>query len=328
MSNGEFDIIKRYFQRPITNNDDVIIGIGDDCAILEVPDGYHLAVTTDSLVSGVHFFADVDPYRLGYKSLAVNLSDLAAMGAMAKWVSLAITLPEINDPWLADFCRGFFALADKYNVVLIGGDTTKGPLSITVSAKGIVKKGRALTRANAAEGDVIFVSGFLGDAALGLAHKLTAKKLQYPQPFVDALEMTEPRLTLASILSEYASSCIDISDGLSQDLSHIVQKSQAKAQLCLDQLPFSDAMLNEIKAGMISLQEAWQFALTGGDDYELLFTVAATKVAALKEQLAVAKLDIYEIGKIQANQQQHQAVLLLHQQQPVAFNTLGWDHFK
>ena len=140
--------------------------------------------------------------------------------------------------------------------------------------------------------------------------------------------MTEPRLTLASILSEYASSCIDISDGLSQDLSHIVQKSQAKAQLCLEQLPFSDAMLNEIKAGMISLQEAWQFALTGGDDYELLFTVAATKVAALKEQLAVAKLDIYEIGKIQASQQQHQAVLLLHQQQPVALNNLGWDHFK
>lgn len=328
MSSGEFDIIKRYFQRPISNNADVIIGIGDDCAILDVPEGYHLAVTTDSLVSGVHFFADVDPYRLGYKSLAVNLSDLAAMGAIAKWVSLAITLPDINEPWLAEFCRGFFALADKYNVVLIGGDTTKGPLSITVSAKGIVKKGQVLTRANAAAGDLIFVSGPLGDGALGLAYKSEGKKLQQPLAFVNALEITEPRLKLASILSEYASSCIDISDGLSQDLSHILQKSQCKAQLQLQQLPFSDAMLDEIKADTLSLVDAWQLALTGGDDYELLFTVAATKVAALKEQLAIANIEIYEIGKILATQQQQESLLLLYQQQPVALNVIGWDHFK
>ena len=141
MSNGEFDIIRQYFQRQSDLGADVVMGIGDDCAILEIAEGYQLAVTTDSLVSGVHFFENVDPYRLGYKSLAVNLSDLAAMGAKAKWVSLAITLPDINKSWLAEFCRGFFTLADKYDVKLIGGDTTKGPLSITVSAKGLVKKG-------------------------------------------------------------------------------------------------------------------------------------------------------------------------------------------
>ena len=170
MSLGEFDLIKLYFQdKRVIEDNGVALGIGDDCAILDVPDGHQLAVSTDSLVCDVHFFADVDPYRLGYKALAVNLSDLAAMGATPKWVSLAITLPDMNEQWLAEFSRGFFELADSFNVSLVGGDTTKGPLSITVSVKGIIPRGLALQRDQAKVGDLICVSGTLGDGGVGLA---------------------------------------------------------------------------------------------------------------------------------------------------------------
>ena len=348
MSQGEFDIIKRYFQRPSQKGDGVEIGIGDDCAILDIPVGHQLAVTTDSLVSGVHFFDDVAPYRLGYKSLAVNLSDLAAMGATAKWVSLAITLPTVDETWLADFCRGFFALADKYNVQLIGGDTTKGPLSITVSAKGIVKTGEALTRSGAQVGDVICVSGCLGDGALGLAVKLLSNEAQQLTPenqqvFINALELTEPRLALAKLLVGYASSCIDISDGLSQDLSHILKQSQCNAEVTLAHLPFSDAMLNEIKLGHLPLSQAWQYAVNGGDDYELLFTIPADKVSAfnslLKTQSMFDDVACYEIGKITEFKSFTSdksttissitpSILFTHLQQPVDLNSSGWDHFK
>lgn len=368
MSKGEFDIIKRYFQRPINQSNGVIIGIGDDCAILEVPEGHQLAVTTDSLVSGVHFFEDVDAYRLGYKSLAVNLSDLAAMGATAKWVSLAITLPTIDEVWLAEFCRGFFDLADKYNVQLIGGDTTKGPLSITVSAKGVVKTGQALTRSHAQAGDIICVSGCLGDGALGLAIKLLAAPslsseslvsdaliadnesftLANQQAFIDALELTEPRLTLAQFLVGNASSCIDISDGLSQDLSHILQKSQCNAEISLQDLPLSEAMLTEIKLGHLSQLQAWQYAVNGGDDYELLFTIPVQKFLLLKELLKTQQVKLnstsgfdltcFAIGKITTDsvnvctenldKKNHSTVTFFNQQQPVNLDSTGWDHFK
>lgn len=334
MSKGEFDIIKRYFEREYGKGDEgVVIGIGDDCAILDVPDGYQLAVTTDSLVSGVHFFEDVDAYRLGYKSLAVNLSDLAAMGATAKWVSLAITLPQIDETWLADFCRGFFALADRYQVQLIGGDTTQGPLSITVSAKGVVKKNKALTRKGAQVGDVICVSNALGDGAVGLAAKLGQLPLSDPQPFVDALEFTEPRLTLASSLVDYASSCIDISDGLTQDLSHILKQSHCNAEIALEKLPLSDAMYTEIKSGYISQSQAWQYALSGGDDYEILFTLSPDQLTKLKPHLAILGLQCFEIGKVTSHTsvsevKESAQLVLTHQQQPITLALSGWDHFK
>jgi len=334
MSRGEFDIIQRYFQRNNSPTNGVSVGIGDDCAIVDIPDGYQLAVTTDSLVSGVHFFDDVDAYRLGYKSLAVNLSDLAAMGATAKWVSLAITLPDIDEPWLADFCRGFFALADKYQVQLIGGDTTKGPLSITVSAKGIVKRDKALRRNGAQVGDILCCSGPLGDGAVGLACQLNELTLSHQQPFIDALELTEPRLSLASLLVNHASSCIDISDGLTQDLSHLLKQSACQAEIEVGALPFSAAMNHELQAGMITREQAWQFALTGGDDYELLFTVPAAKLAELQTQVAQAGLTCFEIGSIKAISDHtaishfQENILLTHQNQPVNLTLAGWDHFK
>lgn len=332
MSQGEFDIIKRYFQRTNHANDGVAVGIGDDCAILDIPEGYQLAVTTDSLVSGVHFFEDVDAYRLGYKSLAVNLSDLAAMGATAKWVSLAITLPEINEKWLAEFCKGFFALADKYNIQLIGGDTTKGPLSVTISAKGLVKTGKALKRNNAQEGDILCCSGVLGNGAAGLAVKNADLQLNQQQYFLDALELTEPQLSLAALLPDFASSCIDISDGLTQDLSHILTQSQCHAEIALEDLPLSDIMLDEIKSGNMTMPQAWEFALTGGDDYELLFTISEEKLALLKLQMNKTDLIVFEIGKITSSdiilENIQKNIQLTHKQQPIELTLSGWDHFK
>jgi len=328
MSNGEFDIIKRYFQRELNQSHGVSIGIGDDCAILDVPEGHQLAVTTDTLVCGVHFFEDVDAYRLGYKSLAVNLSDLAAMGATAKWASLAITLPDVNEVWLAEFCRGFFALADKYNVKLVGGDTTKGPLSITVSAKGLVKQGKALTRGHAQAGDILCCSGELGNGGVGLACKVADLQLANPQIFIDALELTEPRLTLAALLVDRASSCIDISDGLTQDLSHILKQSQCHAEIALEHLPLSVALQDEIKRGNITSSQAWQFALTGGDDYELLFTISKESLAILKPELVKQGLACFEIGFIKKQSADTQTLLLTNKEQPIDLNLSGWDHFK
>tara|TARA_R110001583_G_scaffold112917_6_gene263166 strand:- start:55096 stop:56163 length:1068 start_codon:yes stop_codon:yes gene_type:complete len=355
MSLGEFDLIQRYFKQAAKNSAEankntdsgIEIGIGDDCAILDIPDGYQLAVTTDSLVAGVHFFEDVCPYRLGYKSLAVNLSDLAAMGANPKWVSLAITLPNVDEHWLSEFSRGFFELANRYNVSLIGGDTTKGPLSITVSAKGIVPRHQALLRSGAQQGDLICVSSALGDGALGLATKLdhlslTNKSLKnFPllnsQAFVDALELTEPRIELGLLLSGKASSCMDISDGLLQDLGHITASSGCSAKLNVEQLPLSVAMKKEIAAQTISLDQAYQYALTGGDDYELLFTISAQSFKQLNEHIAqqnnglTNSLAITVIGEIvEKNTQDIQ--LTLHNQplhnQSLLMQGIGWDHFK
>jgi thiamine-monophosphate kinase len=340
MSLGEFDLIQRYFKQAArnsaetNNNTDagIEIGIGDDCAILDIPEGYQLAVTTDSLVAGVHFFDDVCPYRLGYKSLAVNLSDLAAMGATPKWVSLAITLPNVDEHWLSEFSRGFFELANKHHVSLIGGDTTKGPLSITVSAKGIVPRGQALLRSGAKQGDLICVSGVLGDGALGLASKLASFKLKNSQQFVDALELTDPRIELGKLLSGNASSCIDISDGLLQDLGHITASSVCSAKLEVEQLPLSEAMKKEVQAQVISVDQAYQYALTGGDDYELLFTISASDLAQLNVQIArqnkvlTDPITISVIGKV-AKKNIHNIEVTLNNQ-PLLMQGIGWDHFK
>jgi len=330
MSLGEFDLIKRYFQQsalsgnPIGKNTNVVIGIGDDCAILDVPDGYQLAVTTDSLVSGVHFFEDVCAFRLGYKSLAVNLSDLAAMGAEPKWVSLAITLPRVNEQWLSEFSRGFFELANKHNIILIGGDTTKGPLSITVSAKGIVPRNKALLRSGAMLGDFICVSGTLGDGALGLASKLEQVQLTHNDAFLDALELTEPRNELGVLLAEYASSCIDISDGLLQDLGHIVDSSHCGATIQCEKLPLSTAMKQEIRNNTITLEQAFKYALTGGDDYELLFTISKQQYQQLILQHDTIAITV--IGEI--IEHNSPKIHLTNNSEVISRQFSGWDHFK
>jgi len=338
MSLGEFDLIKRYFKQPnkATQESGVAHGIGDDCAILDLPDGYQLAVTTDSLVAGVHFFEDVCPYRLGYKSLAVNLSDLAAMGAEPKWVSLAITLPSVDEQWLSEFSRGFFELATKHNISLIGGDTTKGPLSITVSAKGIVPRNKALLRSAAQVGDLICVSGTLGNGGVGLDHKIAALALNNAPAFIDALELTEPRNQLGMLLTNYASSCIDISDGLLQDLQHILKASHCSANIDVEKLPLSAAMRAEIHAQTITVEQASRYALTGGDDYELLFTINPASYAAL--QIKNNALPITVIGDIVEDDcleddsakedNSTQKVKLTRAGEALVLQSSGWDHFK
>lgn len=335
MSLSEFDLIDSYFKRSTrVQNSGVTLGIGDDCAILDIPEGYQLAVSTDSLVCGVHFFEDVDPYRLGYKALAVNLSDLAAMGALPKWISLAITLPNgamvNNNPnWLAEFTRGFFALADKFDVLLVGGDTTKGPLSITVSVKGIVPRGLALLRNKAQSGDLICVSSNIGDGALGLAVKLDALTLINPQYFVDALELTEPRIDLGILLRGLGSSCIDISDGLTQDLTHILKASHCCAEIAIESLPLSKMMREEVNLGTLSEETAVQYALTGGDDYELLFTISENNLMLLKQIMDQQKQLMPSISVIgRTCSQQSELITFFKDKQVVTYSTGGWDHFK
>lgn len=290
---GEFDLIQRYFTastRP--QRKDVLLSVGDDCAITNIPPHQSLVITTDTLVENIHFFADIAPQDLAYKALAVNLSDLAAMGAEPAWVSLALTLPKLDEQWLAEFSQSFFQVLDHYNIDLIGGDTTKGPLSLTITAHGLVAKGRALCRHGAKAGDWIYVSGSLGDSAAGLAllqqSQQEKRAVNFEQEFLIQRHLRPtPRvlLGLELALSQLANSAIDLSDGLAGDLMHILQRSQCCAQIELTHLPLSQPLLNQV-----GLEKAQQYALTGGEDYELCFTVVEnhrTKLTKLFNHIGV-----------------------------------------
>src|SRR5574344_297528 len=314
---GEFELIRRFFQRPVRRKD-VVLGSGGDCALLSVPAESLLAVSTDTLVAGVHFFADMDPVKLGHKALAVNLSDLAAMGAEPRWASLALTLPEIDEAWVAGFAQGFLALADFYNVELVGGDMTRGPLSITVSIKGIVPEQGALRRSGAQPGDAVFVTGSLGDAALAL-QQLLAHQTVSPDYLLNRLEQPEPRILAGMALRGLASSCLDLSDGLASDLCHLLQASGVSAQIELSQLPLSPAL------EMLPAEQAWQLALAGGDDYELCFTLPEANRGMLETALQLAAVPVTESGRIVAGAPEIQ---WLEEGVPRALVLQGWDHFK
>lgn len=291
----EFDIIKNYFAKQIVNRPDVIHGIGDDTAIVSAPTGQTLAITTDTLVNGVHFPEATSPYDIGHKSLAVNLSDLAAMGATPAWVTLAVTLPKVDKPWIQAFCDGFFALANQHHVQLIGGDMTHGPLSITVQAMGLLPTGAALLRSQAKPGDLIYVSGTLGDAGFALAflQKKLSLNTNIQPAILSRLNQPEPRVELGKQLLSYAHSAIDISDGLAADLSHILAASQVGATINIDKLPLSPELKNTL-----SHEKAIALALTAGDDYELCFTVPANKKIALENAVASIPCHITCIGEI------------------------------
>ena len=314
---GEFELIRRFFQRPVRRKD-VVLGSGDDCALLSVPAESLLAVSTDTLVAGVHFFADMDPVKLGHKALAVNLSDLAAMGAEPRWVSLALTLPEVDEAWVAGFAQGFLELADFYNVELVGGDMTRGPLSITVSIKGIVPERSALLRSGAQPGDAVFVTGQLGDAALAL-QQLLARQPVSPEYLLKRLEQPKPRILAGMALRGLASSCLDLSDGLASDLRHVLQASGVSAQIELSRLPLSAALK------MLPPEQAWQLALAGGDDYELCFTLPEAHRGMLETALQPAAVAVTEIGRIVAGSAEIQ---WLHRGKPCELTLQGWDHFK
>jgi thiamine-monophosphate kinase len=274
MALSEFNLIDRYFTR-VTQQKSTVLGIGDDCALLTTEAGMQLAVTVDTLVENVHFFADVAPKTLGYKALAVSLSDLAAIGAEPRFATLALTLPEADEAWLQRFSDGFFEIADRYHVDLIGGDTTRGPLSITVQAQGVVPQDQALLRSAAQIGDLIYVTGTIGDA--GLALKSYLGDLQCSDDHIlNRLHRPEPRVEAGLALRHVANACIDISDGLAADLSHILQASQVGAVIDLTELPLSEPVRDYQQH---SNQPG--FALTTGDDYELCFTVSASRATEI-----------------------------------------------
>lgn len=277
---SEFNVINQYFKPSAISHSGVIQGIGDDAAVLTIPVDKQLVISVDTLVADVHFFADADPFDIGYKSLAVNLSDLAAMGAQPAWATLSLTLPEINEHWLTKFSQGFFSLLEQYQMQLIGGDTTRGPLSITVQVHGFVPNGSVLLRSGAKVGDKIFVTGTLGDAAAAL-HLLKVNKKPMADTLLQRLYQPTPRIEVGQLLRDIASSAIDISDGLVADLRHILNASQVGANLYIDKLPLSKELLAipTLLLGLQpNLQMAWDYALSGGDDYELCFTVPAKKI--------------------------------------------------
>lgn len=276
MAISEFGLIQRFFTTPLIVNPVNKLGVGDDCALMSIPDGYELAVTVDTMVEGVHFFAGANPRQLGRKLLAVNLSDLAAMGAAPVSVTLALTLPEVNESWLQAFSQGFLDLAKSYSVDLVGGDTTKGPLTLTVQAMGLVPKGKALKRSGAKVGDLIFVTGSgLGDSGLGLKVE-QGYSCEYSEWVLQKFHTPDPRVSEGIEIRQYASSCIDLSDGLASDLPHILGKSSVGATLDWGKLPLSKAVKQYVE-----LTGDWAMPLTAGEDYELCFTVAPADLDAI-----------------------------------------------
>jgi thiamine-monophosphate kinase len=279
---GEFELIARYFRSVGAAREDVVLGVGDDAALVTVPDGQQLVVCTDTLVAGRHFPPDFAADDIGWRALAVNLSDLAAMGAVPTWVTLALTIPDASEEWLEGFAAGFGSLAAAQGVALIGGDTTQGPLTVTVQALGLVPPGQALRRDGARPGDLVYVTGWPGDAAAGLA--LLQGRLAGQGAFRGALvrkfRRPEARVAFGPRLRGVASACIDVSDGLAQDLGRITTASGVGATIRASELPLSQALF--ALAGDVRARE---FALAGGDDYELLFTVPPTRRAALADAL-------------------------------------------
>ena len=269
MALSEFDLIAEYFSNTGSPREDVVLGVGDDCALLQVPTGMQLAVSIDTLVEGVHFLPGCDPEDLGHKALAVNLSDLAAMGAAPAWATLALTLPATDPAWLSAFSRGFGKLAEQRGVRLVGGDTTRGGLSLTVQVHGFVEPDSALRRDGAVVGDLVGVTGALGDAGLALLSlRGEAAAADCPPALYTRLQRPTPRLAEGSALGGVASAAIDISDGLLADLGHVCARSRVGADLDLARLPLSQSVSHYVQQ-----TGRWELPLAAGDDYELCVTV-------------------------------------------------------
>ena len=316
MALGEFELIARYFSRPVARRD-VLVGVGDDAALLEVPAGQVLAAATDTLVEGRHFLPDAPPESVGHQALAVNLSDLAAMGAEPAWALLALSLPEPDTHWLEGFARGFHALADRAGLTLVGGDTVRGPRVVTVQVLGFVPAGLALRRDGARPGDVLYASGSLGDAAAGLKLLRDGRRADTDSSLVRRYRFAEPRLALGMALRGVASAAIDVSDGLLGDLGKLCDASGVGAILELEQLPLSRALLASFDA-----TQAERFALGGGDDYELAFAVPRAAVSEMETSLATIGR-ITRIGEIVTGH----GVRCQRAGQTVEPEIAGYDHF-
>ena len=320
MSLSEFALIERYFRKAGAMRADVHLGVGDDAALLQSPPGAQLVAAMDTLVEGVHFPLGSPPASIGHRVLAVNLSDLAAMGARPAWALLALTLPKIDEHWLEEFTGGFSALARSHDVALVGGDTTSGPLSVTVQIMGHVAKSTALLRSGGRPGDRVFVSGTPGDAAAGLAieqSKLTAssdptgylrQRFLYPSP----------RLALGDCLRGYATACIDVSDGLLGDAGKLANASSCGVEIVFDDVPVSEALVSAV--GELRARE---LALTGGDDYELCFTVPPSEVGRLRHNLPPERWGYRCIGTLR----EASGTVVTSDGNVIEFSHSGYDHF-
>lgn len=319
---NEFTLIDKFFaQQKEKSRDDVALGIGDDCAILSMPLDHQLIVSIDTLVSGVHFPVTTCPYDIGYKALAVNLSDLAAMGATPAWFTLALTIPAMDEPWLSEFSDGLFHLAEQFNVQLIGGDTTRGPLSITIQVHGFTPVGKAVTRKDAKPGDLIYVTHTLGEAGLALQHIQGQVQLSSSvfESMLIQLNRPFPRIKEGLLLRLYATAMIDLSDGLLADIGHILKQSQVGALIEVDKLPVAE----DLKRSLDSTA-ALKLALTAGDDYELCFTIPAQKKEEVEQLMHAELCPITCIGQITSTGQ----LELMHGNQPIAIGSMqGYSHF-
>lgn len=314
----EFELIARHFTRATPG---AVLGVGDDCALLAPTPGMQLAVSSDMLLEGRHFSQQDSPAGIGHKSLAVNLSDLAAMGATPRWATLSIALPEADDAWLTAFARGFFRMADQHGIELVGGDTTRGALTISITVIGEVPPGQALRRDGAQAGDDVWVSGVIGSAALALAYRQGRLSMEQVDAarVLPALYLPTPRVALGIALRGIARSAIDISDGLMADLGHILQRSQVGAILefaALPTLPAAQAYLHE--------EVARGCVLAGGDDYELCFTAAPDKRDAVLKAAEDAGVAVTRIGLIAA---EPGLSVIDTNGQPLAIKYTGYDHF-
>ena len=328
MSGSEFQLIQTYFSDPEQiQRADVILGIGDDCAIVAPREDSHLAFSIDTLISGIHFPHHTPAGAIAHKALAVNLSDLAAMGAEPAWFTLSLTLPQelAKNQWLAEFSQSLFSLAQEYNINLIGGDTTHGPLSITIQIAGYVEQGGAIKRSGAKPGDLIVVTGSLGAAAIGLDIALQDSPESYSclstverQTALNALNYPRPRIAEGLSLISIAHSALDLSDGLYTDLGHILKASNVSAILDLEKLPLS------VTLACLDKETAWEKALTGGDDYEICFTLAKEDWLLIAEK----NPDFTVLGNIAAHQESKKSLRLLKNNgEEWKLNTTGYDHF-
>ncbi|MDE1233455.1 MULTISPECIES: thiamine-phosphate kinase [Vibrio] len=319
---GEFNLINRYFSNRQPQRKDVFLALGDDCALVKPPENVRIAISTDTLVAGTHFLIDANPAWVAHKALASNISDLAAMGATPAWVSFALTMPNPDEAWLKPFCDAFFELANYYNIQLIGGDTTKGPLSLTLTVQGFVPQEQALLRSGAKVGDWVYVTGDLGDSKAGL--DVILNNALRAKPFALELEkrhyLSTPRILAGQALLNLASAAIDISDGLISDIKHILERSQVGVSLDVAALPLSQELLQFVG----NLEIAQQYALTSGEEYELCFTVPEQNKGSIESALAHCGCKVSCIGQIRP-----QGTFELHHQGKVLnWQLNGYDHFK
>ncbi|MEO9054422.1 MAG: thiamine-phosphate kinase [Steroidobacteraceae bacterium] len=295
---GEFELIRRFFMRsdPARRDPRVLLGIGDDAALLEVPRGADLAAAVDTIVAGRHFPEGADARSIGHRALAVNLSDMAAMGAMPAWATLALTIPSVDFDWLEKFAAGFWDLADAHSVALVGGDMTRGPLTVSVQILGHVPHASAMRRGGGQAGDVLAVSGTLGDAAAGLAFRQASPAAKLPPEaaaLMQRFDYPTPRVRLGQAARGIASAAMDLSDGLIGDLPKLAGACSLAAHVCIEALPLSSALRKSV-----SLSQARDWALAGGDDYELLFAVPAQRFTELKGAADQLNLTLTPIGEL------------------------------